>query len=486
MMRRLDKNARPKAAARVVLGALMMLAPLMGMARSSLAASLMQPEEQVIRLDVNKGLLLRLEAPVSNIFIANPKVADVQIKSPTLVYLFGTGEGETSFYAVDRNDKIVYSASVAVAQNIGQIKDLVKAVVPQAEIDVKTFNGLVLLSGYVQRPEDAEQLVTLAQKLVGEGQTVVNRLQVTTPTQVNLHVKFAELARDTLKQLGFNWETSLFGSKAGFLVATGRNVFDRVPDPLNPLALQKVFPTLANGADTIAGDLVTGNLDLNYAIDALESEGFVSVLAEPNLTALSGETATFLAGGEFPIPVPSLDKLVVEFKEFGVGLSFTPTVMADDRISLRVRPEVSQLSTDAAISVNGISIPALTSRRAETTVELGSGQSFAIAGLLQNNLSQSVRKFPGLGNLPILGALFKSDRFQNRETELVIVITPYLVKPTDKRRLLTPMEGKRNPTDIDRYLRGETFQAQPTRPSPPPSSPNSRGLVGPAGFSLAN
>lgn len=446
---------------------------------------LISPSSEMIRLDVNKGMLLRLDAGVTNVFIANPEVADVQIKSPRMLYLYGTGEGETTIYAVNGQDQVVYSATIAVAHNVGQIKALVDTIVPDSEIEVKTLNGMVFLSGYVRRPEDAEELARLAQQLVGEGQTVVNRMRITTPTQVNLHVRFAELARDLLKTLGVNWETSLFGAKTGFLLATGRNVVDFVPNPTTGL-IDKVFPTLANGTDTIAGDLVTGNLDLNYAIDALESEGFLSILAEPNLIALSGETASFLAGGEFPIPVPNEDRTVVEFKEFGVGLAFTPVVMADDRISLRVRPEVSQLSSDAAISVNGISVPGLTTRRAETTVELGSGQSFAIAGLLQNNLNQTVRKFPGLGNIPVLGALFRSDRFQNRETELVIVVTPYLVKPVDQRKIATPVDGYKRPSDLDRYLRGETFQTQPTKGATAPTTPNRAGLVGPAGFSLAN
>lgn len=450
------------------------------------ASNLVQPGDETIQIDVNKGMLVRLDAGVSNVFIANPKVADVQIKSSRMLYVFGTGEGETTLYAVDANDRVVYSANVAVAQNVGQIQELVSTIIPDAEIDVKTLNGMVFLSGYVQRPEDAEELTRLAQQLVGEGQMVVNRLRVTTPTQVNLQVKFAELARDMLKQLGVNWEGGFFGSNGGIGIATGRNVVDLIPDPIFPGSFIKQFPTLANGADNIFGDITTGNLDLNYAIDALESEGFVSVLAEPNLIALSGETATFLAGGEFPIPISDEERIAVEFKEFGVGLAFTPIVLADDRISLKVRPEVSQLSAEASISVGGIQLPGLTTRRAETTVELGSGQSFAIAGLLQNNLNQVSRKLPGLGDIPILGALFKSDRFQNRETELVIVVTPYLVKPTDNRRLLVPSDGHKRPTDIDRYLRGETFQTQPTHAGQAASNPNVPTLAGPAGFSIAN
>jgi len=470
----------------LVTGAFLSMAlPAIAQAQSQ-TSNVVQPSNETIQLDVNKGMLVRLDAGVTNVFIANPKVADVQIKSSRMLYVFGTGEGETTLYAVDGKDQVIYSANIAVAQNVGQIQDLVTAIIPDAEIDVKTLNGMIFLSGYVHRPEDAEELTRLAQQLVGEGQMVVNRLRVTTPTQVNLHVKFAELARDMLKQLGVNWEGGLFGNNGGIGLATGRNVVDFVPNPILPGSFIKEFPTLVNGADNIFGDITTGNLDLNYAIDALETEGFVSVLAEPNLIALSGETATFLAGGEFPIPVSDDDRIAIEFKEFGIGLAFTPIVLADDRISLRVKPEVSQLSAEASISVGGIQLPGLTTRRAETTVELGSGQSFAIAGLLQNNLNQVSRKLPGLGDIPILGALFKSDRFQNRETELVIVVTPYLVKPTDNRKLLVPADGHKRPTDIDRYLRGETFQTQPTQGGQTPGNPNVPQLAGPAGFSIAN
>ncbi|MGD8325925.1 MAG: type II and III secretion system protein family protein [Sphingomonadales bacterium] len=483
----LCKNPLGRSLAKTLLGTTLLFSTLPAVAYAqSPNPNLVEAGDETIQLDVNKGMLVRLDAGVTNVFIANPKVADVQIKSSRMLYIFGTGEGETTLYAVDGKDNVVYSTNIAVAQNVGQIQDLVSTIIPDAEIDVKTLNGMVFLSGYVQRPEDAEELTRLAQQLVGEGQTVVNRLRVTTPTQVNLHVKFAELARDMLKQLGVNWEGGFFGSNGGLGIATGRNVVDLIPDPLFPGSFIKEFPTLVNGADNIFGDITTGNLDLNYAIDALETEGFVSVLAEPNLIALSGETATFLAGGEFPIPIADKDRIAVEFKEFGIGLAFTPIVLADDRISLKVKPEVSQLSADASVNTNGIQIPGLTTRRAETTVELGSGQSFAIAGLLQNNLDQVSRKLPGLGNIPILGALFKSDRFRNRETELVIIVTPYLVKPTDNRRLLVPTDGHKRPSDIDRYLRGETFQTQPTHGGSAASNPNVPSLSGPAGFSIAN
>lgn len=469
------------------------------------AASIVRPSGRTINIDVSKGALIRLDKPASNVFIADPEVADVQIKSPQLIYVFGVGDGETSLYAVDSEDNILYSATVAVAQNLGQLKTLIGAIAPDEKITVRILNGMVVLSGIVERPETSEEIARLAQDFVGENQTIVNRISVTTPTQVSLQVKIAEISRDVVKELGSNWESFFsIGGNGTIGFSTGSDLFDvneTVIDLVNPITgvplispagvpLQQVIErqlfTFPDSGNSILGGFTGDNVRLGSVIEALETEGFLTVLAEPTLTALTGETATFLAGGEFPIPVPDDNRIVIEFKEFGVGLSFTPTVMANDRISMRVRPEVSQLSTEAAIQVNGIAVPGLTTRRAETTVELGSGQGFAIAGLLQQNLSQTATKLPGLGDLPVLGALFRSDRFRNQETELVIIVTPYLVKPTDPRNLRTPLDGLRAPTDMARYFRGETFSNQPTAPQEPTVANGAPTMVGPAGFSLGN
>ncbi|MEM6832674.1 MAG: type II and III secretion system protein family protein [Pseudomonadota bacterium] len=469
------------------------------------AASIIRPSGKTINVDVSKGTLIRLDRPASNVFIADPEVADVQIKSPQLIYVFGVGDGETSLYAVDAEDNILYSTTVAVAQNLGQLKTLIGAVAPDEKISIRILNGMIVLSGVVQKPEVSEEIARLAQDFVGENQTVINRISVTTPTQVSLQVKIAEISRDVVKELGSNWESFFsIGNNGTIGFSTGSDLFEvneEIVDLLNPLTgvpligagglpLQQVIErqlfTFPDSGNSILGGFTGDNVRLGAVIEALETEGFVTVLAEPTLMALSGETATFLAGGEFPIPVPDLNQVLIEFKEFGVGLSFTPTVLANDRISLRVRPEVSQLSAEAAIRVNGIAVPGLTTRRAETTVELGSGQAFAIAGLLQQNISQTATKLPGLGDLPILGALFRSDRFRNQETELVIIITPYLVKPTNPKNLSTPLDGLRAPSDIARYFRGETFEDQPRGLREATAANNAPTIVGPAGFSLGN
>jgi pilus assembly protein CpaC len=244
--------------------------------------------------------------------------------------------------------------------------------------------------------------------------------------------------------------------------------------------------TAGGAADAVVGGFSSGNFDVNTVIDALENEGLLTILAEPNLTTTSGETASFLAGGEFPIPVPQDNNTItIEFKKFGVGLAFTPTLLNDGRINLRVRPEVSQLSSNGEVRINGFAVPALTTRRAETTIEVGSGQSFAIAGLIQNNTTHDVRRFPGLGDVPILGALFRSDGFRRNETELVIVATPYIVKPvSDSRMVSLPTDGLIAPSDLERLGRDPLVRQQQPVGQPTPVLSSGRRLVGTVGFTL--
>jgi len=226
-----------------------------------------------------------------------------------------------------------------------------------------------------------------------------------------------------------------------------------------------------------------GAFDINAVLDALEDEGMISILAEPNLTAMSGETASFLAGGEFPILVPGgTNGPTIEFKKFGISLAFTPTLVGTDRINLHVNPEVSQLTDANGVSLGGYEIPALTTRRAETTVELGSGQSFAIAGLIQNNTTHDISKFPGLGDVPVLGALFRSDRFQREETELVLIVTPYLVKPVSSRKMATPLDGFTPPDDGERFGSSGVYVPSDHAASHVTIDNRGESLIGPVGF----
>ncbi|GAK34365.1 putative protein [alpha proteobacterium Q-1] len=451
-----------------------------GAASAADNATRLDTNGEVLALETNKGVLLRLDRPATDIFITNPGIADVQVKSPRLIYVFGVSPGETTLYALGDDERPIYSTVLQVTTNLAQLDSLYEQLLPDSSIQVQMVNGMGLLKGVAPNAAAAEAAERYAKSFLG--MDVVNQISVVQPTQVNLRVKFAEVGRSTLKQLGVNWESLFDIGDATIGLFTGRNITQTIVDPVTGLPTTQFLAD--GGADSLLFQGSTGNVQLNAVLDALETEGLISVLAEPNLTAVTGQTATFLAGGEFPVPIPDEDGIAIEFREFGVRLAFTPFVESNEKITLRVAPEVSELSNNGAISVSGIAVPALSTRKVETTVELGSGQSFAIAGLMQNNLSQDVRKFPGLGDIPILGALFRSDAFRQRETELVVIVTPYLVKPTDARRLALPMDGETLPTDIERYLHNDMISYAPRKADAPGAGREGPSLVGRAGFRL--
>ncbi len=423
-----------------------------------------QRPQNSLDLGVGAGTLVRLPSSMADVFVANNKIADVQVRSSQLLYVFGTGAGETSVYATDKAGRVIYSTTVRVAQNIHQIQSMLGMAMPAAKIDVTPMNGMVLLTGTVASAGEVEEASRLVQGFVGEKTVVVNKLQTALPVQVNLQVKIAEVSRDLLKEVGVNL-SSIDGS-GGFLFGINQGRAESIS--FNPLTGSVSFMGTGSGTSIGMADRFLG-LNLAGVIDLLEDDGVISMLAEPNLTALSGETASFLAGGEFPVTVVDGEgRITVEFKEYGVGLAFTPTVLDGNRISMRVRPEVSELTNNGSVRLNNIVIPALVTRRAETTVELGSGQSFMIGGLIRNRTDASAAKAPILGDLPILGALFKSDRFRRQETELVIVITPYLVKPMQPNQVRLPTDGYQAPTDMQRWFMNQTFSGTNanTRPAP--------------------
>ena len=449
------------------------------------AADIIKTAPQHIALEVREGNLVRLDKPASSVFIADPDVADVQIKSPTLIYVFGKSPGETSLYAIGNDDKVLFSGLVSVGHDVTRLKEALRLLLPQSDIKATSFDGSVILTGHVPSPKAAEDARRIAAKFLGKDDLVINYLTIDQPNQVNLRVRVAEVSREVVKQLGFNWESMVQGSDYAIGMATGAKVFQVINDPVTGLPVKQFF-TRNNGANSIVASLTKGNFDLNTVVDALETQGLVSILAEPNLTAMSGQAASFLAGGEFPVPVPqrTSQAITIQFKQFGVGLSFTPTVLSDDRINLKILPEVSQLTTAGSVSLNGFNIPGLTTRRAETTVELGSGQSFAIAGLLQNNITRDLSKLPGLGDIPILGALFKSDAFRRNETELVFIVTPYVVRPVDANKMMTPIQGLKMPNDMNQILKGNNYEPQMQDAEPPAPTAQGRRLIGPAGFVL--
>jgi pilus assembly protein CpaC len=422
-----------------------------------------------LQLEANRGRLVRLERAAATVFIANPDIADIQVKSPTLIYLMGKKAGQTTLFAVDAAEVVLANIEISVTHNLERLRKAVRDLHPEADIQVNSIDGAIIIDGIVDSAATAENVRRVAVSFAGTPEAVINRLAVTAPSQVNLRVRVAEVSRDIDKQLGINWNAigSIGGLSIGLVTA-------------NPFAANVTTQTLSLGAN------LGKNWDLNAVVDAMEGEGLVKVLAEPNLTALSGETASFLAGGEFPILVPDSDgRVTIQFKMFGVSLAFTPTLTGGERINLHVRPEVSQLSNTNSVTLGSFEIPSLVTRRAETTVELGSGQSFAIAGLLQNNVTHNINKFPGLGDIPVLGSLFRSDRFQREESELVILVTPYIVQPTAKAKLLAaPTDGFQPPDDKQRYLYGGTHRRNPQVGPTRTVAPDGTTLIGPVGFQL--
>jgi pilus assembly protein CpaC len=453
------------------------------------AALIAQPEatqpDGTVALSVGTGRMVRLDSAMTDLFVANDAVADVQVRSANQLYIFGKAAGETTVYATNKSGQVVYSANVRVGNNIASVDEMLRLAMPQSQIEVIPMNGSVLLTGTVAAPADVEDATRLTQAFVGDTTQVMNRLRTATPLQVMLQVKIAEVSRSLVKEIGVNLlsrdSTSgfLFGitqgrspgtigtqDLSGFPKLDASSLYGLPPGslelPFNPATGEfitrpgttyNVSRPDDSGHTTInaAGRLL--GLDILSAIDLHQEDGRVQTLAEPTLVALSGETASFLAGGEFPIVTQSgLNGTQIEYKEYGVSLAFTPTVLEGGRISMRVRPEVSELTSVGAIDIANLRVPALSTRRAETTVELGSGQSFMIGGLLRNSGGNQVTKAPFLGDLPIIGSLFRSTSFQRNETELVIVVTPYLVKPVNAGQIALPTDGYRNAPEAERLL----------------------------------
>jgi pilus assembly protein CpaC len=418
-----------------------------GAATPAVAQSRAARPAETLNLSQGAGTLVRLSEPMSDLFVANDGIADVQVRSSTQLYIFGKGRGETTVYATSKSGRVVYAANVRVGNNFSSVDEMLHLAMPEASIRATPMNNLVLLTGTVASPDDSAEAQRLVQAYVGEGTQVVSRLRSATPLQVTLKVRIAEVNRTMLKNVGVNLFSTDSSSGFKFGINQGSGA---VTSPFS------VANTLASGT-TLGGMGKLLGLDITATLDLAQKDGLVTTLAEPSLTALSGETASFLAGGEFPIPVSqSLGAVTIEYKQYGVGLAFTPIVLADGRISMRVRPEVSELSNEGAVKLNNFLVPALTTRRAETTVELGSGQSFMIAGLLRNHNTNDITKAPFLGDIPILGMLFRSTAYRHDETELVVIVTPYLVRPVSGQ-LATPIDGYRNPDDGQEVFNGQTY-----------------------------
>jgi pilus assembly protein CpaC len=455
------------------------------------AVSLVRAAGTPIVLEVGKGTLIRLNKAAATVFIANPSVADVQVKSPSLIYLSAKTPGETVVYAVDASDNVLLNSPVRVDHDLTRVRQSMHALMPGENISVNSVENSLVLSGDVSTAGRAEKARSLAASVAGDvkDSAIVNQLSVDTPNQVNLRVKIAEVNRTALKALGFNWGAPPPG--CGFTPGVPCGNITNFLTTSNPLTNQSI-----TNQNTIQyGIPLPGTgARIQLLMDALAQENLITTLAEPNLTATSGQTASFLAGGEFPVPVAAstgttgTPTITVDFKTFGVELDFTPTVIDATHLSLKVRPEVSELTSTGAVSVPitataTVTIPALTVRRAETTVDLASGESFALAGLLQNTTEQDISKLPWLGDIPILGQLFRSNLFQHNETELVIIVTPYLVKPSTTA-LAAPTDGFIVPHDAERYTNNETYKQTLPGPERGPLPAGGDGLIGPIGFRL--
>ncbi len=480
--------------------------------------STLQPKT-TIDLAIGRGQLVNLSEPISDVFTSNPGAVDINVRSTQQIYLFAKDRGTASVYATNKAGRIIYSSDVHVELNIDSLDQMLRTTMPDAQITATRISGMIILSGTVINPEDATQAGDLVSGYVGNDPAsklkkvlVVNRIKTATPQQVNLQVRIAEVSRSVSKQIGVNLLNHDTAGSGGaiFGVASGRSnavgiankdlslyptrdfstqygypagTLARQPyDPSNPgIPLNQANPGKSYTFTNLAGQTVLGlagkflGMDVGAALDLAETDGDVTTLAQPNLTALSGETASFLAGGEVPIPIAGNSQggytsVTVEYKPYGVSLSFTPIVLADGHISLHVRPEVSELTSDGAVTVGGLVIPAFKTRRSETTVELGSGQSMVISGLMSNSNSNSTTKAPGLGDVPILGAMFRSNTYQKGESELMIVVTPYLVKPVNANQIVLPTDGVKAPTDLQRVLLGKNSGGKNGSDRPKPTS----------------
>lgn len=433
---------------------LILIVMAMGWIMLSLPVAAFDAEEQLLSVEINKGRTVKLHKPASSVMVANPATADVQVISPTLLFVHGKSVGETSIYAVDSNDNQIFSAVVQVTHNISTLERAVKRIAPDADVEFNTVDGGMVMGGFAGSAAESENIRAIASAFIGEKEKMVNMINTAGSDQVTLQVKIVEMSRDDVKKFGINLASMLTRGGMSFQLLQGAAI---------EYAAGGVLDRGGSTSTSALGSFTRGGTSITGVIDALETQGLANVLAEPSLTTESGKTAKFLAGGEFPIPVKDGNgSITIQYKPFGVSLNFTPVVMSKNRISINVAPEVSTINFDNPIEVSGIKNPIILTRKAEATVELGSGETFALAGLLKSEANNSVNKFPGLGDMPVLGALFRSQQFQNNRTELVILVTPYVVRPVAQSgKLQTPTDGYVPPSDAQRLLFGNLYQQQP-------------------------
>ncbi len=402
--------------------------------------------ETTVDLSVSEGRLLHFDGPVESVFLADPAIADVRVVAADIVYVYGKKSGMSNLIAMSADQRVRARVQFRIASNPQPANDALRKLRPTTTTEISIIGERAVVKGKTSRIEEAVDAQNAGDIYSPPFQPPINNTTIEGSQQVNIRVRFAEVSRSEMQALGFNW---------------------------------KVF----GGASASTVGIAGGRLDIEVLLEAMRRSGVLTILAEPNLTAVSGQTASFLAGGEAPVPIPQGAGVTqVMYKPYGVSLEFTPTIIATDRIALHVRPQVSAIAHTGEVKINGASMPAFTVRRADTTVEVASGETFAIGGLFQRQMAQELDMLPGLGEVPVLSALFSSERFRRTETELVILITPYLVKPTQNRRVATPLDRPTPPLKPPSKFESiwSSRVASPVeRPSPPPApvSAPSTGLI---------
>jgi pilus assembly protein CpaC len=409
-----------------------------------------------LALGVGKSVIIDLPRDVKDVLVADPKIANAVVRSPQRAYIIGEAVGQTSVVFFDSDGRQISSYDIAVKRDLNGVRAALKQMLPSAGIQAEGVGDGIMLTGSVSTPVEAQQASDLAARLVGGADKVVNSIVVRGRDQVMLKVTVAEVQRSIIKQLGVDLSASMnYGTAV--VNFNNANPFTANSGPLVP----------GNGLAASALNKA-GVPSVTATLRAMESAGVVRTLAEPNLTAISGESATFISGGEFPIPTGATCQTTstgvigncvqtVSYKKFGISLNFTPVVLTEGRISLRVMTEVSEVSTENALTggVGGTTIPSIKTRRAETTLEIPSGGSIAMAGLIQEQTKQAVNGLPGIDQLPILGQLFRSQDFVNNETELMVIVTPYIVRAVAQKELSRPDDGFAPASDLQSSLLGQ-------------------------------
>jgi pilus assembly protein CpaC len=447
-----------------------------------------------LEVPINKSQVLRTDRPYSKALIGNPAIADVLPLSDSSIYVLGKANGTTSLTLYDRSNRLIAVLDVVVGPDVITLKRQLSDLMPGNDLSAHISNDSVVLEGTVSSAVEADRAVQIAETYAPG--KVVNLLALGSAQQVMLEVRFSEMKRSALKQIGVNWDILSDEGKLSGISGGGASL---VPNATTGLGVLK------HGAITDSFGIISRAFrglgeNFNVTLDALERKGAITTLAEPTLVALSGETASFLAGGEFPVPTVQsgggggqgngTSAISVEWKPFGVSLAFTPTVLADGVINMVVQPEVSSIDPTASIVINNLTIPGLQTRRAKTVVEIRDGESFALAGLIRKDFQDTIRQVPFLGSLPIIGSLFRSTGFQHEETELVIIVTPRLVKPVRAGSFKVPTDRVGPPNEADLLLNGRTDTGVPPSaapfvqpaPPPPPVSPGGTAQKKPSGF----